>query len=271
MRFFDDQTRARLIDRYSRRQQAAESVATVRDYCDSVDEIPQLTGRDGDLKNVQRPWMLKAVLGTVPPGSRLLEIGAGEPVVASALVDLGYEVTVVDPYDGSGQGPTEYAGFVAAFPDVRIVRARFGPDVPALGDERFSAIYSVSVLEHLPHHVLPQLFSAVGARLRPGGASIHCIDHVLDGNGAAHHLSGLRIALACQRAIAQGREPDRGCDETPADATDRLLDGATRDLETFYLSPQGHQLWRGGVAYDAFPFRKVISVQTIAVIPGQGS
>ena len=46
--------------------------ATVRDYCDSLDLLPQITGRDGDLKNVQRPWAVKAVLAYVRPGGRVL-------------------------------------------------------------------------------------------------------------------------------------------------------------------------------------------------------
>ena len=37
------------------------------------------------MKDVQRPWALKAVVGSVPPGRRLLEIGAGEPIVAELL------------------------------------------------------------------------------------------------------------------------------------------------------------------------------------------
>ena len=62
---------------------------------------------NGDLKDVQRPWVLKAIVGAVPPGSRLLEIGAGEPLVAELLARLGYDVTVVDPYDGRDRGPTD--------------------------------------------------------------------------------------------------------------------------------------------------------------------
>jgi hypothetical protein len=36
-----------------------------------------------------------------------------------------------------------------------------------------------------------------------------------------------------------------------------------QDLETFYLAAEGHHLWRGGMAYDDFPFRKVVSAQTV--------
>jgi hypothetical protein len=44
------------------------------------------------LKDVQRPWMLKAVFGRLPRGARLLEIGGGDPWVADLLARLGYEV-----------------------------------------------------------------------------------------------------------------------------------------------------------------------------------
>ena len=42
---------------------------TVRDYCDSYDHLRPLATANGDLKDQQRPWMLKAVIsrrGTAP-------------------------------------------------------------------------------------------------------------------------------------------------------------------------------------------------------------
>ena len=48
------------------------SYATVRDYCESRDELPQITPIDGDLKNVQRPWTTKAILAHLRPPARLL-------------------------------------------------------------------------------------------------------------------------------------------------------------------------------------------------------
>ena len=46
-----------------------------------------------------------------------------------------------------------------------------------------------------------------------------------------------------------------------------LLERLKADVETFYLSPQGHHHWRGGRPYEEFPFRKVVSIQTIAFLP----
>ena len=67
------------------------SYATAKDYCDSFDHMANLM-QNGDLKDVQRPWMLKAILGKVPVGGRVLEIGAGEPLVGDILSRIGYEV-----------------------------------------------------------------------------------------------------------------------------------------------------------------------------------
>ena len=91
------------------------SYGTVRDYADSTENMIGLAAASADMKNIQRCWMVKAVLGAVEPGSRLLEIGAGEPLAAGLLSRLGYEVTIVDPYDGSGNGPREYAHFASAY------------------------------------------------------------------------------------------------------------------------------------------------------------
>ncbi|MGH7898498.1 MAG: class I SAM-dependent methyltransferase [Candidatus Binatia bacterium] len=235
--------------------------ATVEDFCDSADSLSEICQLDGDLKNVQRPWMVKAVLGRVPPGSRLLEIGAGEPLVAAALHDLGYRVTVVDPYEGAGHGPTDYEQYVRTFPDVRIIRGEFAPGMPQLAGECFDCIYSISVLEHVAHDRIGDLFAGIAELLRPGGESLHSIDHVAAGRGAAYHEDGLRAVLHGQerlrRPAAEGSaDVERGLRE--------LLRRMENDLETFYLSPQGHHQWRGGRPYREFPFRKVVSIHSCA-------
>jgi len=54
------------------------SYATVRDFCDSADHMPQILRFNSDLKDVQRPWAVKTILGNVASGSTLIEIGGGE-------------------------------------------------------------------------------------------------------------------------------------------------------------------------------------------------
>ncbi len=231
------------------------SYATVRDYCESVDHLPQITGLDGDLKNVQRPWAVKALLRSVPPPARLLEIGGGEPIVSGFLNELGYDVTLIDPYDGFGNGPTVYEKYVECFPQVKIVREYFGPHLRIFSPGSFDAIFSVSVLEHLSEEAAVECFRAMGDFLRPGGASIHCFDFILHGIGHEHDRANARHLLSRQSLLGNR---DAGSD------FDDVVERVGADVDTFFLSPQGHHHWRAGLPYEEYPFRKVLSLQTIA-------
>jgi hypothetical protein len=257
LRFLENPAQAEAIAaRFSGRGPGAGlSYATVRDYCESVDELRQISPLDGDLKNVQRPWAVKAILANVPRPARLLEIGGGEPIVSGFLSELGYDITLVDPYDGFGNGPTDYARYVEQFPQVKIVREYFRPGLPGLGAGPFDAIFSVSVLEHIPPESLAICFDAIAEFLSPAGWSIHCFDFILKGHGDAHNLVQAQQILA-EQARVTGVPPDPTFPE--------LLERLRADVETFFLSPQGHHHWRGGRAYSEFPFRKVASIQSVA-------
>ena len=228
--------------------------ATVADFCDSAEHLPQITGLNGDLKNVQRPWAVKALLRCVPPPARLLEIGGGEPLVCGFLSELGYDVTLVDPYDGFGNGPTDYERYRTEYPNVNIVRGYLRPGMTELGQQRFDGVFSVSVLEHLTPDLADTCFEAIREFLQPGGWSVHCFDFILQGVGEAHDPPNARRILAGQSQLAGALPVD----------FDGLILQLREDVETFFLSPQGHHQWRGGKTYPEFPFRKVVSLQTIA-------
>lgn len=241
----------RVRDRYSGRGPPRLSYATVRDYCDSADHLPLLATANGDMKDVQRPWALKAILGTLPPGSRLLEVGAGEPIVADLLARLGYDVTVIDPYDGRDGGPAEFEAMQTAYPRVRIIRGLFPQDAPS--GERFDCIYSISVLEHLPMESIDEVCAQIG-RLARGGHTIHAIDHVLRGAGDADHLVRLgRVTRSM--GIAESE-------------LETLLAELADDPETYFLSAESHNRWRAGVPYDDFPMRRCVSIQACVPIDG---
>ena len=130
--------------------------------------------------------------------------------------------------------------------------------MPNLTPASFAAIFSVSVLEHLPAEAAGRCFQAIGEFLAPGGASIHCFDFVLQGIGQEYDLTNARYILAQQ---AQLENRPIGTD------FDHLLERLKADVDTFFLSPQGHHHWRGRLPYEKFPFRKVVSLQTIAFHP----
>jgi hypothetical protein len=221
------------------------SYGTVRDYADSTENMLGLASASTDMKNVQRCWMVKAVLGNVAPGSRLLEIGAGEPLVAGLLSRLGYAVTIVDPYDGSGNGPRQYSQFKASYPDLDFIRDQFPP---AQGlDGSYDCVYSISVLEHVPLEAIDAVTSgadeAAGER---GGCQIHAVDHVLAGWGSDSHREVLD-------RIVSRLGLDAGRLETEITAMER-------DPEAYFVSAEAHNQWRGAVPYDSYPMRRIGSI-----------
>ena len=168
------------------------------------------------------------------------------------LVELGYEVTVVDPYDGSARGPTEFEAFQRIYSAVKILRERFSNELSDLPKETFDCVYSISVLEHFYEPALSATFEGIRKFLKPRGFSLHSIDHVVAGQGTEFHRNNLINILNHQFALGAG-----GSGEVRLDHLQRDL---TNDVETYYLSASGHNLWRGTTPYDEFPFRKVVSI-----------
>jgi len=237
-----------ISDRYKTFSLSPISYGTVRDFADSRKHLPGLAGANFDMKDLQRCWMIKAIVGNVEPGSRLLEIGAGEPLAAGVLARLGYDVTVVDPYNGSGNGPREFKLFEAAYPDLTFVRDEF-PSPKIKGDD-FAAVYSISVLEHVP---IEQIDSVIEASRRmvtaKQGISIHAVDHVLAGWGAQSHLDTLERIVA-----ASGLST-----EALADTIAKL----EADPDTYFVSAEAHDRWRGDLDYDDYPMRRIVSVNLL--------
>lgn len=220
------------------------SYGTVRDLADSLDNLGGLARANGDMKDLQRCWVLKAVLGTVEEGAHLVEIGAGEPLVANLLTKLGHRVTVIDPYDGSGQGPREFERFRTAYPDVEFIRERFPPSAALPAD--VACVFSVSVLEHIDRDDIADVIGAAAELVAPGGCSIHAIDHVVAGWGSDAHLE--RLEEIVKRS---GLEVDR---------LHELIEELRADPDAYFVSAEAHERWRGALPYDDYPMRRIASI-----------
>jgi hypothetical protein len=246
---FPDDRLWELEDRYrSAFEVEPLSYGTVRDFADSLDNLAGLARANGDMKDLQRCWTLKAVLGSVEKGTRLVEIGAGEPLVADLLTRLGHRVTVVDPYDGSGQGPREFEHFRSAYPEVEFIRERFPPSGGLQGD--VACVYSISVLEHVPAEEVGAVVEAARDLVAPGGCSIHAIDHVVAGWGDWDHLG--RLEEIVRRS---------GLDVADLHSLfDRLRD----DPEAYLVSAEAHERWRGALPYDDYPMRRISSIGLVS-------
>jgi methyltransferase family protein len=239
-----------IVDRYGDSFELPPiSYGTVRDFADSTETMPGFAGANFDMKDMQRCWTVKAILGNVPRGGHLLEIGAGEPLVAGLLSRLGYKVTVVDPYDGKGNGPLEFQAFQRAYPDLRFIREDFPPREDLGGS--FDAVYSISVLEHVPLEAIDGLIAGAQELLAErSGRSIHAVDHVLAGWGADSHLEKLRRIVAAS-----------GLSEGDLEKTITRLEA---DPETYFVSAEAHNRWRGDLDYDSYAMRRIVSVNLFA-------
>ena len=260
MNIITPQAAERLRSLWTSRPVAPISYATVREFCEYADVCPELFGGCQDLKDAQRAWAVKAILATVPPGGALVEIGGGQPTVAQTLIDLGYSVTVVDPYDGSGNGPVEYDAYRNAYPAVGFLRSLFTSKCP-IREASLDGVYSVSVIEHVPIDDLAGLFSAMRKFLKPGGASIHCIDVVLKGWMTEYMRSAARAIISLQHGLTLQTEL------AESGVYDELAALMEADLETFYLSAHGHNVWRNKAPYDRYSFRRVGSMQLCGNLP----
>ncbi|MDQ2840819.1 MAG: class I SAM-dependent methyltransferase [Acidobacteriota bacterium] len=167
--------------------------------------------------------------------------------MADLLQRLGYEVWIVDPYDGSGNGPSDFQLFSSECPKVRFIRDHFWEKLSQLRPSTFDCIYSISVLEHLGPAGLVSVTAGLGRFLKPEGTHLHAVDHVHRGNGADAHLSNLKLMAELFGLSIE--------------ELNRQLTQADTDTETYFLSIEGHNRWRGSLAYREFPMRKCISVQ----------
>lgn len=227
---------------------AALSYGTVEDYCDSFDHLRVLSGRALDLKDQQRPWVFKTLLGLLPPRANVLEIGAGEPLVADLLSSLGHRVTVVDPYDFPDPH-VRYWKVRLRYPHLRILKEHFSRKTLASESAAFDLIYSTSVLEHIPFSALEGIAEGTRRLLKPGGAVVHAIDHVVRGHLAEWSREQVSRILTAHAADASHIEA--------------LETQALADTETFFLSGAGHNLWRGNTPYTQYRMQKVISLQVV--------
>jgi hypothetical protein len=150
---------------------------------------------------------------------------------------------VVDPSEGSGRGPRQLDVFSAAYPRVEFIRERFPPS-RAIAE--VDAVYSISVVEHVPVAAVGELIATADGALRPGGLSVHAIDHVLAGWGAQEYRERLD-EIARSAGVAEARVA-------------QVLARLERDPEAYFVSAEAHERWRGDLAYDDYPMRKVASV-----------
>lgn len=121
------------------------------------------------LKNIQDAWVLSELVDG--RGLRLCEVGGGHSRVLRELAKHNACVNA-DKLEGAGNGPRS----VPQIPGVETIPAYLGDFDPRLADASFDAVFSISVLEHVPDDRLADCFADMARILRPGGVMLHAID-----------------------------------------------------------------------------------------------
>jgi hypothetical protein len=218
----------------------------VSEYTRYFEQYPALIGPKGDLKDVQRPWALEKVRELVAPSGQIIDLGGSACELASILAE-SHQVTVVDPYDGSGNGPRNPEPYRKKYPKVRIVQAFLNSETD-LRD--FEAVVSTSVIEHIPVPQHKGTVDGIAAALRIGGYSIHAIDVTVQA------INGFLLG---SQKVAESFVRSHGVEFDVAEMRDRIL----ADVDSYFLSPLMYQQWRKGRPFDSYPWRKVATLNVV--------
>jgi radical SAM protein with 4Fe4S-binding SPASM domain len=128
------------------------------------------------LKVYQDLLVYAFIRNTIPPGSRILEVGGGNSRVLARLHDE-YECWNIDKFEGLGNGPTRAEGV-----PYTLVSAYMGEFSRELPNDYFDFVFSISALEHVDPsdpELHGNIIRDIHRVLARGGYSLHCFDIIV--------------------------------------------------------------------------------------------
>ncbi len=204
----------------------------------------------GYLKHYRRPWAYRFLMDKCSQESRVLEIGAGSPLILRALRrEIGCECWVLDPMEGKGNGPTNFKKIAGNNSDMTFIANEIGDFSPSLPDNYFDFVFSVSVLEHIPLHEFDKCFDDMIRVTKPGGVIVHLVDLCIDGQPNRSIFDYL-LSVSEKKGLREF---------TPGSPFD--FEGCQKDPNLFFLSPTVWNIWRKGAPKAPFfkKFKRMIS------------
>lgn len=133
---------------------AAESA----DVSDAIARLPVLRDRVKVLSRRLQP------AAPLPPGARVLDIGAAQGALLAAFNEAGYEAVGVEPWEPAIEASRDLAQQL----DVEITIVPGQAEALPFDDESFDFVHAMSVLEHVVDPLV--CFREARRVLRPGGA-----------------------------------------------------------------------------------------------------
>ncbi len=148
------------------------------------------------IRMVEYPWMYEKLSG-LATGASVLDIGAGVSPLPLMLANVGAKVDCVDGHsrildvakreEWSGWGFLNYAQFHSAIRSFHSDIMEFKPD------RQYDAIYSTSVIEHMPRQVWEGTLDRAAAWLKSGGIMLLTLDLAPGTNHLWNRSEGLLV------------------------------------------------------------------------------
>ncbi len=143
------------------------------------------------------PVVARLITDNLPPGSRLIDVGAGVTPLAPFLTGRGFTVDTVDPSPRRREWPPaddwnewDFLDYGAAGLAHRSWNGELS-DVPT--GALYHGAYSVSVIEHVPAGERRVLLNQMAVRTRPGGLVVLTIDLVRGGDDLWNRNLGVEV------------------------------------------------------------------------------
>jgi ubiquinone/menaquinone biosynthesis C-methylase UbiE len=155
--------------------------------------LDEITGANFGIKGFDYPWLLTS--HNWRKGEKVLDVGpAYSWIPAYIQKKYGCEVWAVDDF-GSSVGDNFWLRnrlpqkHIKDNPNVKFVLERLGDPVKSsLPLEYFDVVYSLSVLEHVPQQIMPDVWRHMGSLLKPGGEMLHAVDMLFPSNGGLRKI-----------------------------------------------------------------------------------
>ena len=153
------------------------------------------------------PVVAQLVAEHLPPGSRLVDLGAGVTPLTPFLTSRGYVIDTVDPSPIVRTWPPQPEWNEWDFLDYGAAGLARCSWNCVLGDlptrPPFDGIYSISVIEHVPATVRRALLADVSTRTRLGGLVVLTIDLVRGGDELWNFNLGVEVEDPTQHGTLQ--------------------------------------------------------------------
>ena len=176
------------------------------------------------IRSIEYPWILEKLL-ELKTGSEIIDIGSGVSPLPIVLSDKGYYVNCVDnhsnirKYDNQSEwnewGFLDYSQISSNLKSFNLDILKFRPG------RRVDAIYSVSVLEHMPRLIWEQTLKRTAKWLRPSGVLLLTLD-LQPGSDSLWNFS-------------EGKEVDLASDHGVLKDLLNILDGLNFDINEFHV------------------------------------